>query len=250
MGAPLFHTCLLYTSLFFQDFGGVDFFKDIGCKVYINNDYMEIVNLININEYDIVLVIDTPKMLEILNKMEYSGKIGLEVHTTYRQSLEYLEGKQNNNINFYIVPSDYQKQLIQSILGNEIKVYVLGNAFADFFKWEEQPKVFEQYKILLWVGRLDTHKNWRLFLQLAHQIVLKDQQYVFWLVGGLYSDQHEIEEFDNLIYSLDLHCRVRWMPQMENEKMAKLYGQVRESGGAYVCLLYTSFMEELNHKSQ
>ena len=87
----------------------------------------------------------------------------------------------------------------------------------------------------LCLGRLDEHKNWRLFLEIAENMKKStDNSYEYWVVGGMNSDELEKKKFFEMIEKKDLMAEVRWIPAVSYEKIANIYSYVAKSGGAYI----------------
>lgn len=218
---------------FFKDYGGSSLFADYSGEIVIQPNAEKIQKLIEEKCYDAVISVDTLETLKILQKMNYKGKIGLEVHTTYEPNLKYLEDKMIDIVNFVIVPSAYQRSLIQDRLAHK-KIHILGNAVNNCIRYREDSMPKYGKKIVLWVGRIDQHKNWRLFLRIAKELYKKDKNYLFWVVGGLKSETSEIYEFEKMIYQYGLECVVRWIPQVSYDQISKLYSCAANSGGCYI----------------
>lgn len=220
---------------FFKDYGGKTLFDDYrGGEVYIEDNEEALETLIKENKYDIVISIDTAHVLNMLQKIDYHGKVGLEVHTTYEEGLKYLKTPSIDIVDFIIVPSVYQKELVQSILNKTKNIYVLGNAIYEERCTEEVNHISKECPIILWVGRIDMHKNWRLFLQIASLLKKYNEKFQFWVVGGLKSDAKELSRFEEQIYTLDLEANVKWIPQVEYAKMKNIYRYAAFSNGCYI----------------
>lgn len=218
---------------FFRDYGGISLFQDYPDDVIVQQESELIQKKIMENSYDVVISVDSVDMLRILQKMNYKGKIGLEVHTTYEKALKYLDDKLMDIVDFIIVPSKYQRSFIQDKVGNK-KIYVLGNAVSKEITYKSGNWVKCDKKIILWVGRIDPHKNWRLFLKIARELYRKSKNYLFWVVGGLKSEQSQINEFERVIYEYGLECAVRWIPQVPYDRMSEVYSYTADSGGCYI----------------
>lgn len=218
---------------FFRDYGGSTLFHDYAGEVIIEADEKLIQKKIVTESYDMVISVDSADMIGILSRMGYEGKIGLEIHTTYEEGLAYLDCNITDLVDFMIVPSAYQKKLVESRTG-EKNIHVLGNAVSDTMFYQRDKKERYGRKIILWVGRLDRHKNWRLFLKLAKELYSQNREYTFWVVGGLKSEQAEIDEFEAMVYRYGLECVVRWIPQVPYENMGILYSIAADSGGGYI----------------
>ena len=218
---------------FFNDYGGSALFKDFAGKIIIEADKESIRRKIVAESYDMVISIDSAEMIGILRRMGYQGKVGLEIHTTYKEGLEYLDSSVVDWVDFMIVPSVYQKNLVQSRIG-EKNIHILGNAVSDAVFYRKDRKYRYGRKIVLWVGRIDRHKNWRLFLKLAKELYRLHKEYTFWVVGGLKSEPAEIDEFEETVYQYGLECVVRWIPQVSYGNMGDLYSIASDSGGCYI----------------
>lgn len=218
---------------FFADYGGMSIFDGFNGSVFVESNQNNVKSIIDSNGYDIVISIDSIDILKILREANYSGKIGLEVHTTYAEGLTYLKSSLVHDIDFVIVPSVYQKTLIQSVL-SDIKIYVLGNAINDNIFYIKDSKWQQKKKIVLWVGRIDPHKNWKLFLKIASKLYVKNSDYYFWVVGGLKSDPLEIDKFEKTIYELNLEKCLRWIPQVNYQNIREIYSMAANSGGCYI----------------
>ena len=153
-----------------------------------------------------------------------------------RPLYKYLSSEVIDSVDFIIVPSEYQKKLVQSKINNK-NIFILGNAVSGNLVYQSQCK-FPYHKkiycmnnnwtsanhglyhchskgfimwcrnitsptihkkIVLWVGRIDPHKNWKLFLKIASELSKLDEKLIFWVVGGLKSRTEEIKEFEEMI---------------------------------------------------
>ena len=220
--------------LFRFDFGGMPLFSDMGYKVHIEENVQNIQNIIRAGQFDKVLVIDTPVVQQALNQMDYAGKVILEVHTTYTSGLEYLKKLKSDLLTCVIVPSEYQKRLVTECCQINAPIYVLPNALNTSVFYERDIALQSEQRILLWVGRLDAHKNWRLFLSIASEIHKRDSNIVFWIVGGLKGERVELEAFQQMVYSLQLQTCLRWIPFVDYEKVPGFYSIAGQSKGAYI----------------
>lgn len=218
---------------FFRDYGGLSLFDNYMGDVIIQPNADSIQEIIEEKAYDAVISIDTTEILEILNKMNYKGKVGLEVHTTYEQNLKYLDDKIIDMVDFVIVPSMYQKSLVQNRIKNKT-IHILGNAVSEVITYQSNGIKEYGKKIVLWVGRIDQHKNWRLFLKIAGELYKKNQGFLFWVVGGLKSETSEINDFEDMIYKYGIERVVRWIPHVSYDSMGKIYSDVANSGGCYI----------------
>lgn len=221
--------------LFFQNFGGEKVFANYKAgRVIIENDFKKIKKNIRDEGYDAIVLLDTYQMIPVLQEMGYPGKVVLEAHSTYPETLEKIKYLKSEEVDYISVPSNYQKKLVEKYLNAKIPIYTLPNSLdLNLFSSKDITDTIER-KILLWVGRLDEHKNWKAFLDICSEILKKRKEYEFWLVGGLHSQENQKEEFQKKILDLDLYCNIKWIPACSYEKISNIYNYVRASGGGYV----------------
>src|SRR5690606_40696581 len=85
---------------------------------------------------------------------------------------------------------------------------------------------------LIWVGKLDQHKNWRLALvytQLLKELLGPVHLY---MVGGYTAPEATAQAFFELAYRLGVSDSVTWLDRVENVQLASLYHRCAASGGA------------------
>lgn len=203
--------------------------------VYFIDDFKKIRNLINKNNYDVIISIDTPQVFKLIADINFKGVFGLECHTTYPDSLTYLKSVDRNLVSFIIVPSERQKALISRLISSDIPIHAIPNSVdLDIFKCYEFPSCHER-PIFAWIGRLDKHKRWEYYLNVAQNIQkIRPDQQEFWMVGGLESDPSEIKRFRKYILNSNLTSCFKWLPYVPYSKMGKLYSYVAESKGACI----------------
>ena len=192
------------------------------------------------DEFDAAVVVDTPEYLEALTGIEGVPLI-TEVHTTVERGLQYLKGRRWATAG-YIVPSEYSRWMLRERfgIGREEPVRVVPNSLdARLF-----PRVHVgtpgPRPIFAWVGKIDYHKNWRGFLDIAARVTDEGADAEFWLVGGETAPPDRQAELIDEISRLELNTRCRWFSRIEYRAMHRLYAAVRESGGA---MLVTSINE-------
>jgi len=222
--------------LFFHDFGGAELFDNINCNVIIENDNNKIKQMIFNNKYDVIISIDTPAAIKLINSINYKGFRILEVHTTYKESLDYLIDLKENDIDKIVVPSMYEKNLVKELIHFNANIEIIPNGIDLSIFNLKDVNIEYNYPILLWVGRLDEHKNWELFLNIANELMLKyNKKIQFWVVGGLSSEKSQIDKFNKKINESNLYKCVKWFPKIDYSKMSYIYSCVAKSKGAYIC---------------
>jgi uncharacterized protein (DUF3084 family) len=92
--------------------------------------------------------------------------------------------------------------------------------------------------LVLWVGRLDSLKRWRAFLEIAKRLSERTDA-EFLMVSAGFSGDGEVELRD-AIKSLELEKQFRQIRAVEHSRMSAVYRAVAQSGG---CLVSTSANE-------
>lgn len=221
------------------------FLKDYGIKssfgnypfVYFFENIESLANLISANSFDIIIAIDTNEVYEAILKSRFKGIVINEVHTTYEQGLRKFQDLIGNvEMDAVITPSQYLKQRIlsQFMSKSSIPIYVVENCLDNKLFNYQYPESIPGKKIILWVGKLDAHKNWPSFLSIAQSIRLLRQDCEFWLVGGYTAPKKVSEYLLNMVDSLGLSDCFKWIPRVEYNKMPELYSLTAASGGVYV----------------
>ncbi len=184
--------------------------------------------------FDAIVVIDTPEYLEALSALP-GVPLVVEVHTTTERGLQYLEDRSWQTAG-YIVPSEFSRNMLRGRFGvgtNE-PVHVVPNSLdLDLFPRVEVAPPGDR-PVFAWVGKLDGHKNWRGFLDVAAQIGDRGVDAEFWLIGGETAPAGRQDELIDQIEALSLHPRCRWFPRIEYHAMHRALAAVRAGGGAVV----------------
>jgi glycosyltransferase involved in cell wall biosynthesis len=228
-----------------EEHGGRTVFGDWP-HVYVLPDEKKQYEFIKENNFDAAIVIDTPEVYTPLSKANYQGTVINEVHTT-TSNLPYLDNLRSDpemvkRLSAMIAPSDYLVDRIKGEFGFDgiMPVYSVSNCL-DMSKFAFDPTTPKPQKpIVLWVGKLDEHKNWKGFLEVAALLTKKGVDCDFWLAGGQTAPEKVVAQLYSKICELSLSDRVRWLCQVDYDYMNRLYSMVSESGG---CMLVTSINE-------
>lgn len=225
--------------VFAREHGGTKAFGDYPhVKSEITDD--ELKALISQNDFDVVSVLDAPGYLRLLADMDFKGKVVCEVHTTYPKALEYLaDDSLMSTVDMFITPSQYQIDMIKerSTAARSRPVHVVPDCIdADLFRpVEVSPQ--SQRPIVLWVGKLDDHKNWRGFTSMARGIAAELPDAEFWMVGGEAAGDDVVHELLSAIADNGLSSSLKWIGRVEHDRMPPLYSIVARRHG---CMLVTS----------
>lgn len=137
--------------------------------------------------YDLVLVIDTPQILQEIKDL---GNVCVECHTSYKENQQYLRNVPDG-VRAILVPSASFKLLLQQEYPVLPKIYVIPNPVAyDFF----ESLSLSEHKMLLprrplsYIGRLDKLKNIEEVLNIFN--FFKDiEEIMYVLIGHGVSDK-------------------------------------------------------------
>jgi glycosyltransferase involved in cell wall biosynthesis len=130
---------------------------------------------------------------------------------------------------------------VRDILDDHARIYVVPNGLQeDFLKPIKLPSPVAHRPIVIWVGRLDSTKNWRGFISTGRRIASERVDVALWLVGGLNSPHEEQYQLWSAAKEHRLTRNLRWFPSIEHKDMPAVYQYVAASGG---CLFSTSLRE-------
>jgi len=203
----------------------------------------QLIELIGQNGFEIISVLDSPQYLRLLAEMDFKGNVVCEVHTTYTKGLEYLkEDELMSVVDMFVVPSMYQVDLLRetSNATSVLPVHVVPDCIDTnlFRPVEMNPK--SPRPVVLWVGKLDDHKNWRGFVSMASRIVEHRPDTEFWMVGGEAAEEEVVGELLSKINEYNLSSSLRWIGRVEHDRMPALYSIVAQRQGL---MLVTSLGE-------
>lgn len=220
--------------VFLRDHGGRTAFGDYPYTYIIPTDN-GLAAFIKNNKFDIVIVIDTEEAYKAITKANYKGIVINEVHTT-TTNIKYLQSIQEHKIDAFLAPSQYIVDRIENEFGykNKIPCFVTSNCLeTNLFQYKEQ-EVEHDRKIILWVGKLDAHKNWQSFLSIAYSLSKQRDDCEFWMLGGETAKDDVAESLISTAGEYNLLSRFRWIQRIEYDLMPYIYSKVRKSGGLYI----------------
>lgn len=231
--------------LYLEDFGGA-------CALRHLEDITVLADAKDQREYfarrrfDVVSVIDTPMIYRPLLDAGYRGPVVNEVHTTTK-NLSYLDELRRDPralsaIRAILTPSGYLARRIEVEFGfaGQKPVRVVPNCLDTGAFSPDPTPPFPQRPVVLWVGKLDDHKRYDDFLELAAQLCRAGENCEFWLAGGQTAKHERAMALYRALDRLDIADRTRWLCQVDYAHMPRLYALAAGSGG---CLVITSSNE-------
>ena len=184
-------------------------------------------------KFDLVVIIDTEEYIEQILEMETRPRVLIEVHTSIERNLEYLTRIPENLPYGFITVSEYMREEVLKRVGylEANKLKRLGNSIdpSKFTYSELQRK--EGVPPLVWVGKIDDHKNWRLAMEISG--VLRDRGVVheLWFVGGHTASGARSEEFFTYAEECGIIDTIKWFDKIEHSEISKLLRRARNLGG-------------------
>lgn len=194
-------------------------------------------------EFDAIVVIDSPEYFKMLKEVEHGSKVFLEVHTSIFKNLEYLRQIERADIDGIITVSEYMIEIIQERLSEEcsqLSINKFSNVLdTDLFNLETSRE--RKSKVpLLWIGKIDDHKDWKTFFKICQALNSNSKDREFWLVGGQTCAPKLAQEVFDKALELGILSQLHWIDRIENENMSRIYSYVAKNGG---CKLITSHNE-------
>lgn len=212
---------------FVRDFGAEAMLAPFG-RVHVGSpdDLASIVD-----RYDVVEVFDTPELYEVVAERA-PDRLVVETHSTYPTSLAYLK-KLPTPPKMHVVPSAYSKRLLVDLGIAEHTIRLVPNCLdADLFRPCDVAR--PSRPIVSWVGKLDPHKNWEAFVELAAFLAPRAPELDFWMVGGEANGAPLKAQLVEAIDRLELSGRLRWFSAIPYKSMPRLHSMVAASGGVNV----------------
>ncbi len=228
-------------AIFLDGGDGEGLFSDLGDRVSICRQPSAIENKLSSLRPDFLVSLDTPQISTYLDRHASSTRFVFEVHSTYPQALKRLKNMSRHRLSALFTPSHAQRELVLSILGPSIQcpVEVVPNPLRPSFSTAaETPK--HHRPIVIWVGRLDPHKNWRTYVEICRRLKSTGADLEYWIVGTSKTSSLEKAQLWEEIKKAGLAGRFRWLPYVQYEKMDRLLRFAACSGG---CLVSTSRQE-------
>ncbi|RFB18193.1 glycosyltransferase [Bacillus sp. HNG] len=227
--------------MYVKDLGGMHIMEDVA-NVFLTSDEKEIIEIIQKNNYDVIIVCDTKKGYKWIRKAKFKGPVLIEARTPeiiklnrHLPDFDYVQPER------IIVPSVHQKRLTSILIDSKAPYEVIFNGIdTEFFKplspkdthLNIEPIPSEGKKVVAYIGRLDGRKNWKLLMEIAHLIKNERVDIEIWIIGGANSVQRD--EFEDYWYENSLTDIVKWYPVVPYHEMPHMYSKVKQSGGCTI----------------
>jgi glycosyltransferase involved in cell wall biosynthesis len=228
-------------ALFLEGGDGLRLFDDLGDWVGVCRTPDQVEAKLAAIQPDILVSLDTPQIGQYMARRPAGTQFLYEVHSTYPEALQHVRQMLRYRPAAMLTPSAAQRELVLSILGDRAAcpVKMVPNPLPPTFHADQSPPPAAR-PVVVWVGRLDPHKNWRGFLEICRTVHRRRPDAEYWLVGTskIYADQRE--QLWETVKSAGLSARFRWLPHVPYDRMGRLMRFIGGSGG---CLVSTSRQE-------
>jgi glycosyltransferase involved in cell wall biosynthesis/SAM-dependent methyltransferase len=211
--------------------GGRAMFADVADRVHLGSPE-SCLELALHGGFDLVSTIDSeeifPAFLETPRR-ELPPLI-VEAHSAYRPNVGYLGQLGALRPAAVLAPSEHQARFVRERSGAVVQV--VPNPLRRTFLSPPAPfSPTPPRPVVAFVGRLDEHKNWEGFLEVASRLAARD--FEVWIVGQPVGPAGAA---DLLCRARELGVlrRLRWFHSLPHTAMPALFDAVRDSGGATV----------------
>jgi L-malate glycosyltransferase len=220
--------------IFLEDYGGRSSFSTIGnAEIFVTNNESEIEKIIARGDYDIISVIDTPQVHELLRRVAKSQRVIMEVHTPYPPMRKYIQTDIIEDAIAVVVPTATFGNVVESEMRKPHPPIVpLPNPVNRLF-FKDPESIPKHYRVpVAYVGRIEEIKDWKESTRIMHQVVRQCRDVDLFMVGRLV-DGKPADIFREFAKT-KLTGHVRWIPFIEYDRMPLFYRYIAANNGVYL----------------
>ncbi|MCM3782610.1 glycosyltransferase family 4 protein [Neobacillus mesonae] len=210
-----------------------------GIKTFVTNKDEEILQLLEAENYDLIIVCTDIYLLQKIKEMGYKGKVVFEIQGlgTTETALELLQVF-DHNIRVYadalLYPqTTHLKQWFEELFP-EIRQFSFDDPLdTEHFGYTAFPR--RNVPIIGWIGRLEKNKNWSEYLRIGHELRKQIPDLDLWMFDdNTLSDPSEVDYFDFTVRAFNLSERLVRYSNVPHEQMADYLSIIGDSGG-FLC---------------
>jgi glycosyltransferase involved in cell wall biosynthesis len=220
--------------IFLEDHGGSSSFQALeDSRVHITNKKDEIEKIIAEGSYDLVSVIDTPQVHDILRETAKSINVVMEVHTPHIPFRKYIRENIIEKAKAIVVPTAIFGSLVESEMKKpHPPVVVIPNSVnSDFLS--EKKEIPEHNRIpVAMVSRIESIKDWRESVRIVEKVLQKRRDIDFFLVGRPVEDKPT--DISREFSKRKIMGHLRWLPFIQYSRMPLFYQFIARNRGVYL----------------
>jgi glycosyltransferase involved in cell wall biosynthesis len=218
---------------FFHDYGGRSIFRGREDRLHVG-PVEECLRFARRERFDLLSSIDSEEVLPGFAGSQERPRLIMECHSAYLANIEYLRGLAAYRPAAVFTPSEGQARLVRERVGGEIPVRVVPNPLRREFVEEPPPFPAPPPRpAIAWIGRLDDHKNWRGFVEIAGLLGRRGVEHEAWIIGK----PVEADGPARLLAAAreeKVLRRLRWFGALPYGRIPTFLDAVRDSGGVVV----------------
>jgi glycosyltransferase involved in cell wall biosynthesis len=215
---------------FFHDYGGRSIFHGREDRLHVG-PVEECLRFARRERFDLLSSIDSEEVLPGFAGSSGGPRLVMECHSTYLANIEYLRGLAAYRPAAVFSPSEGHARLVRERVGEGIPVRVVPNPLRQEFVAEPPPfPAPPPYPVMAWIGRLDDHKNWRGFVEIAGLLGRRGVEHEAWIIGKPPDPEVPARLLAAAREARALR-RLRWLGALPYGRIPVFLDAVRESGG-------------------
>lgn len=218
---------------FFHDYGGRSIFQGREDRLHVG-PVEECLRFARREGFDLLSSIDTEEVLPGFKGASGKPRLVMECHSAYLSNIEYLRTLAAHRPAAVFTPSEAQRRLVLERVGEGIAARVVPNPLRREFVAEPPPFPAPPPRpVVAWIGRLDDHKNWRGFVEIAGLLGRRGAVHEAWIIGKPIETDGPARLLAAAREEKALR-RLRWFGALPYGRIPTFLDAVRDSGGVVV----------------
>ncbi len=218
---------------FFHDYGGRSIFQGCEDRLHLGSPE-ECLRFARQEGFDLLSSIDSEEVLPGFAGGVERPRLIMECHSAYLANIEYLRDLAACHPAAVFTPSEGQRRLVLERIGKGIDVRVVPNPLRQEFVAEPPPfPAPPPHPVIAWIGRLDDHKNWLGFVEIAGLLARRGVDHEAWIIGKPVETGGAARLLEKAREEKVLR-RLRWFGSLPYGRIPLILDAVRDSGGAVV----------------
>lgn len=224
--------CLYYKS-------GAGLQNPADYPLYVTQDDIAVKHVLDFNQYHAVVAVTDHTAFERYRMLGYRGKLILEIQGygpkhVAREQLTMASPVIHAYADGLLNPcTPHIDELFAELFPHKPK-FRFNNCFDhQAFTYQPTPKL--AHPVIGWLGRIEDNKNWREFLHIGHELLLKFPNLQMWMFEDhTLSFPEEREQFMQLIVKLGLSKHLTLRSNVPHHEMQHYFSAIGDSGG-FLC---------------